>query len=416
MLNRLLNNKFIQGGFIFTSASFVVSVLNYFFNLLLARGFSLSIYGEYMSALSYFAILTVPFSALNIIVIKRISKSKVADRASVAKSIENLLINNIIKYKFQILVALVAIFAIFYLKTNLTLATILFIILSSILNMFSILYSATIQAYKSFLIAGLFALSMAVLKIIGGLTVIRISPGLLTLYILLISLNLLSIFIGSKLLSYKQVIKNRTISVDSISKYLLRKQILLPTITMLGVIGMLNMDLIMVKKFFDAQEVGLYAALSLLGKIILYGTGPLSLVAMTFFSGSENKHNKEKILFFTAGVYLFVGIIATFFYYNFSELVVSLIFGMKFIAISQYIWLSAIFGSLYSIVTLFAQYSIAESRNFSTISLAGLIFQILGFYFFNNSFYDILMVNIVAMIVMTIIYSIFILRHAKTKA
>jgi O-antigen/teichoic acid export membrane protein len=182
---------------------------------------------------------------------------------------------------------------------------------------------------------------------------------------------------------------------------------------MLGIIGMLNIDVIIVKKFFDAEQAGLYAGLSLLGKVILYATGPLTLVSLTFFSGSEHTHNKKNILLFSALLSLFIGGCASVVYYLFSDLVVQVIFGAKFSDIGQYVWLTAVFGSLYSVVSLLAQYAVTKLRYFSAFSIVALAAQVLGLYLFHNSFYDVLRVNTAVMLCVAVFYSICILKDAK---
>lgn len=411
--SKIQNNTFLKGGFIFSSVSFLVSILNYIFNLIVARGFSLSIYGEYMSALSYFAILSVPLSAFNVIVVNKISKAKVSERPTVALQIEEFIIHSLNQYKLQVVLALLFILFFFYLKTNLLLTSILFVLISVVLNLFFIFYSSVLQAYKSFFSAGALSLALSIFKIIGGIVVVFFHPDLILLYLVIIFGHVISLFVGKKLLFHKRTITKRKIIFKPFFEYLNKPQILVPTITMFGIIGMLNVDLIFVKKFFSSADAGLYAAISLLGKIILYLTGPISLVALTFFSGSETKHNREKILLFTTLLYVFIGLSATVLYFFFSRYMVQIVFGSKFEAIIEYTWLAAIFGTLYSIVSLFAQYAISQLKSYSMVSIVGLIVQILAFYFFHNSFYDVLTINIVVMLLLITIYGINIIKYAK---
>lgn len=410
-IEKLSKNSFIRGGFVFTSASFVVSILNYLFNLVIARGFSLSDYGEYMSAFSYLAVLSVPFSALSVIIINRISKAKVADRAILAKAIERWIVSLLLQYKFQLLLLTGILFGFFYLKTNLLEISIVFVLLSILLNLFSTVYFSVLQAYKAFFIAGLFSLILAFIKLFLGGGVVFFFSQLEYLYVTLVILNVIMVIIGHKLLLFKQKMVIKVIDFKPIQSYVFKRQNILPTLTMLGIIGMLNIDVIMVKKFFDAQQAGLYAGLSLLGKIILYVTAPLSLVAFTFFAGTEHKHNKKKILLFSVFLYLLIGFMVSVVYYIFSDFVVHVVFGEKFTQISSYVWLTAIFGSLYSIVSLFGQYAVSKLSSFGLYSILGLFLQILGLYYFHSSFYDVLGVNIVVMIIMTTIYSVCIARE-----
>lgn len=413
LISTLSQNAFIRGGFIFSSASFAVSVLHYLFNLIIARGFSLADYGEYMSALSYVAILAVPFSALNVIVINRISKTKSAQRMSVAKGIERLAVHSLFEHRYLLLAITIILFGFFYLKTNLLTLSIFFILLSVGLNLFTVLYSSILQAYKAFLIAGLFALAAAVLKVLFGIVVVFMSSRLELLYVLLLSLNVLTVIIGSKLIFFRKKALVKTVTFSPVQTYLLKKQVVLPTLAMFGIIGMLNMDIIIVKKFFDAEQAGLYAGLSLLGKIILYASGPLSLVALTFFSGSDHGYSKKKILLFSLGLCAGIGLILSVGYALFSELIVTIVFGRKFLEITQYVWLTAIFGSMYALMSILAQYAISGLKYFSVYSLVALGAQVLGLYFFHSSFYDVLMVNILVMLGMNIVYGYFIITDGK---
>ena len=54
----------------------------------------------------------------------------------------------------------------------------------------------------------------------------------------------------------------------------------------------INLDIILVKHYFPAEEAGLYAAVSTIGKIILYATGPI--VSVMFPMISEQTAKKEK--------------------------------------------------------------------------------------------------------------------------
>lgn len=414
LLLRLSKNAFIRGGFIFTSASFLVSIINYLFNLLVARGFSLSNYGKYMSAFSYIAILTVPFSALNVILINRISRTKVEERKAVAKAIERWMAHTLRKHVIQIISIGILLFGFFSVNSTLQTVSMLFILLIVFLNLFTTFYASVLQAYKAFFIAGMFSLGLAALKLAFGAGIVFYAPQIEYVYVLLVLLSIFGIFIGNRLLSFKQKsVFNTPIKFKPIQEYLFKKQVVLPTLTMLGIIGILNIDIIIVKHFFDAQQAGLYAGLSLLGKIILYATGPLTLVSLTFFAGSEHSHNKKSILLFSTALSLCIGLCTGLVYLVFSDEVVSIVFGSKFEEIGQYVWLTAVYGSLYSVVSLLAQYAVSRMKVFATFSLVGLAAQILGLYLFHNSFYDVLIVNTVVLFFLSIFYGFCIVKDAN---
>jgi len=412
LISKATQNSFIRGGFIFTSASFLVSILHYIFNLLIARGFTLSSYGEYMSAFSYIAILTVPFSALNVILINRISRAKIEDRANIALAIELIILKTLTKYSVPVILLAFIIFFILLAKTNLQTISIFFILALVLLSIFNTFYSSVLQAYKSFFMAGSLAITLALLKLFLGSGVMLLELSLEYVYISLISLSVVGIILGAILIRFKRKIsKNLTITYKPIQSYVLKKQVILPTITMLGIIGMLNVDIIIVKKFFAADQAGLYAGLSLLGKIILYATTPLNLVAFTFFTGSEHSHNKKHILLFSTTLTLIAGSFAGIMYYLFSDLVISIIFGSKFLVVSQYVWLTAVFGTLYSIVSLFAQYAISKMYSFALFSVFGLAVQTILLYSLHSSFYDVLIINSSVLLLLALFYGLSIIKN-----
>ena len=74
MSNRT-DQKFIKSGLTFTTANLLVNGLNFLSNFVLARLFTVEVFGEYAATASYGAILSVPLSTLSLIVIKKVSSS-----------------------------------------------------------------------------------------------------------------------------------------------------------------------------------------------------------------------------------------------------------------------------------------------------------------------------------------------------
>ena len=79
-----------------------------------------------MSAFSYIAILTVPFSALNVILINRISRTKVEERKAVAKAIERWMAHTLRKHVIQIISIGILLFGFFSVNSTLQTVSILF--------------------------------------------------------------------------------------------------------------------------------------------------------------------------------------------------------------------------------------------------------------------------------------------------
>lgn len=413
LLTEVTNSQFIRGSVIFTSASFVVSVLHYIFNLLVARGLSLENYGEYSSALSLIAILSVPLTAVNVLIINQLSRTQATDRHALASALEQVLLD---RFKRQIALLLTVFFltgALLYNFTNLGKISIIFILGSVLLQLFVVFYSSVLQAKKAFIIAGSISVSVAVLKLAVGSGILTLMPSIEAIYGMLLLVGLITVSLSKWKLQLNQHEPiNRNLS-RSLLNYAQRPTVLYPTLTVLGITSLLHLDVVLVKLFFPADLAGAYAGVSLLAKIILYATGPISLVALTFFSDTEHNNNSKKILSFSLFLYLLGGSVLTVIYYVFSNYVVLAVFGSKFLQITEYVWITGILGSLHALAGLLGQYLVSRHSATGVLSIIAAVIQVMGVYFYHNSFYDVLTVSIVVLTFLVSIYSYQIFRYGK---
>jgi len=401
MLHKIFKSSFIRSGIIFSVANFIVSVIGYAINLLIARVFSLANYGEYMTAMSYVMLMSVPITTFGMIVVQRIGRETTDNRQLVAAKLEKWLFSEL-KTHSPVLLLLAVVFSILvYFKGNLSLPAIAFVLTISLLTLFQALYSASLQAYKKFFLAGLFSISIFVGKLFFSVGVIVWAPTLVNIFLAFTISTLLGLIVGKKMVqkNYTEVSSAVSHTFLSVFDYLKRKNLIITLITTLGLVGLGTLDLILVKKFLSADQVGLYSSISLLGKIILYVATPLSQVAFSFFTGSDSKHNSLLILAFLTLSYLFIGSVSTVAYFFFPELVIGVIFGSKFLSISNLIWLAAIFGTLYSLVSLYAQYFISKNSWWGVAVFVGLLLQGLIIFFNHSSLSQIMEINIVVLFI-----------------
>lgn len=401
-------HPFIKGSVIYAAASFIVSVLHYVINLLIARFFSLATYGEYMTAISYIAIFAVPFSAINLFLVKNIGRKPVKDRLKFIFLIENLIYTKLFDKWLWLMLAAAVIFWVLRVKSGLEIVSLFAIFVLTGLGFVNQIYQSSFLALKRFSLSGGINIASSILKLFGVLFLIFIIPKIEGIYFLLVVTGIFSILLSKKLIGREVVGNKGNLTGFNNSKspldYLSQKSFLLPLISTFGLVGMLSIDLILVKKFFSADNVGLYASLALLGKIILYLAVPLGIVAFTFFTGEESKHERKKVLKITSFLLILTGIISFIFYWLFPDLIVGIIFGGKFTQIVPYVWLAAIFGSLYSLANLFAQYLIAKGNWLSTISLPILFFQTIGIIIYHRSFEQVMFINILAASILLVVY------------
>jgi len=123
-----------------------------------------------------------------------------------------------------------------------------------------------------------------------------------------------------------------------------------------------NIDIIMVKHYFSQSLAGYYAAISMIGKVILFATSSLIFVMFPKTSElhSENKETNKMLrstLFYV--VLISTGIVMT--YFLAPNLIVSLAFGNEY-NIGKYIGWYSIAMALFSINNLFIMYNMAKGK------------------------------------------------------
>ena len=263
--------------------------------------------------------------------------------------------------------------------------------------LFTTIYIAGLQASKRFFASGAIPAIGSALKILLVVGVVLLSATLENLYAALIIDGFITIAIYRWYLKRFELASQYNLpSISVLTRYLKSKTLTVPLCATLGMIGILSIDVMLAKKFFSPSDVGLYAGLSLMGKIILYVTAPISAVAFTFFTGKENKHQRSKILIVTTLLFFGIGLVATVGYGLLPNLVVGIIFGQRFNSISSLLYLAAIFGTAYSLANLFAQYYISREEPVAMTSLFFLVIQVVGIVIFHQSFAQILLVGTVA--------------------
>lgn len=412
MLKRFLNNPFIRSSFIFGIANFLVSFIAYVDNLLVAKNLTLAEYGEYTTALAYMVFFGVPLTAFGLIVIERIGRADASEREQVALSIEKWLQKELISTApLWIIVTILLAFGMYF-KGNMSMMAVAFVLICSFLGIFINFYMGVLQSYKSFGALGVLNTVGALVKLLLYIVVVIFRPTLFWLFTAFIASTLFGFVTGRKLIRKKDSVKTLNIQFDKAFKYIKKRSVLVPLLTTLGIVGLSNVDIVLVKKFFADDVSGLYGSLSVLGKIIFYAVTPLSAVGFTFFTGKDTKDQSNKILGLVAGLIALAGISLTVFYYFFPVFVINFVFNEKFLKVAQIIWLAGLFGTVHSLMYIFAQYFVAIKSRFAFVGILAVAIQVIAIYIAHNSLYEILVINIVVNGGLALVYMAEIFRRA----
>lgn len=139
--------------------------------------------------------------------------------------------------------------------------------------------------------------------------------------------------------------------------------------------SMYSTDVVLVKHFFSPGDAGIYASLAILGRIVFYGTSPLTQ-AMFPLIAQRHSHGKpyHNIFYLSFLAVLGIAVIIVLFYLLFPRLAVNILFGPEFISGAPYLWWFGLLMGLLAVATLLVQFylSIGKTKIVGLFVLAAL--------------------------------------------
>ncbi len=371
MINKItamLKNPTLLGTFFVTLGVFIGSVFSYLLQIGLGHLLTIEDFGVFNAFLSLLTIFGIPAGAVSVALIKKVS---------------DLLAKN----DFYTLQKLFWNFSKLSLLFGLALATI-FVLLNAKISEFL----QVDQPGLIFVFAGLLAVSFvntaplaylqgllrfkayALLSVVSQFVRLIIPMGLVYAgyrvagaYGGLILVAFLTFLTAYWLLKKNLTTKNPLAGENTIQLKTIYKSLLAFSIPVLlinsGVALLNNVDIIMVKHFFDPYQAGIYAGLVTMGKVFLFGASIIQTVMFPqishlYASGANYKGRFVKFLtlqlaIIGAGLAVFA---------LFPSLINTSMFGGKFADSVPYIPLFALFVSLYILITFLSMFLLAINK------------------------------------------------------
>jgi O-antigen/teichoic acid export membrane protein len=386
------------------------NVINYIFHVFMGRMLGPAGYGEMASLFSLIVLIgTIP-SSLNLAIVKFVSGTK--DKTKLSQLIGWFFSRSLLLGMF------IFIFCLLFsgkLAEFLNLSSSLPLVLLSFAFLFllpSIVLKSTLQGLMKFnsLIFSLISenglkLLLAILFVTWGLSVSGSILGILIASIL--GLGLAIIFIKR----FPIWPSSNTVSLLSFSKYSL--PILIYS---LASTSLFTTDLLLIKHFFTSSIAGTYAAMSTLGKIIIFGAGPVSGVMFPIVSKRISQgQNYRKV--FWAGLMLTLAICTSvlLFFLLFPAFSISLLYGHQYLQATQLLFPFGVFVTLFSLSTfLIGFYLSINITKIVIVPVIASLLQIVGICLFHNSLQTVIFVSIFTCLSMLITLTIpFFVKIAK---
>lgn len=392
----LLKHPLISGASIIFFGTFFANIFNFLFNVFMSRNLSVADYGLFASLVSI-VLLCALFAESFLPTVVHFSAGYFAN-GEMAK----------VKALFWKLTKLLFLFAaIFAILLNLFNKPIgdffkiynneFIIFLVSIivfLNFIGIVNRSMLQAKLSFGYITFLQVFSSLLKLIVGLFLVMIGYkvygaiwGFLaggTLLYLLTFFPLKSFFTGKMGRSEVTI-----------------KQILIyggpSAVALLSVTSFITTDLMLVKHFYSSVDAGIYAGLSLLGRIIYFFTSPIALVMFPLIVQRKTKAEKYSHLFTMSFLLILLSSLAiTIFYYIFPEASIRVLLkNDEYLVVKPILGFFGIYMSIFCLFSLTVNFFLSTKRTFVAIPvLAGAILQLILLWFYHESFIQVITISI----------------------
>lgn len=394
----LFKNKFIRGGFLLTVTNFLVGFLNYLFSSFTGKLLGPSGYGEIAALFSYLAILSVPMQVITTDLIRRLGE-KGSMRLTVLKSWEVWFWNKVLCWKYLLIPYFLTLFFLPKL-TNLSLLFSLTLLLLLLISFASTIYTGSLQGAHLFFWFSAISIIATLIKLLGPIFVYFRIGGLTTIVTFLLLSSSSIVFFGKFL--FQRLVKSQT-SVRHLTEKVIQKRIiplifnksiLIIALSTLSFILFNNLDVIFVKKFFSAETAGIYSVWNLFSKFVFYLSAPLTGLSFIFFSDRDSAKLHRKILSLTVIFFVFGGAALFGLYSFFGRFLLLLIFNEKYLFILPYLPKAAIFGSLYTLLSILNGFFVAKNSFYSLIITVAIIFYGVSLFLFGKTIESIININI----------------------
>ncbi len=183
-------------------------------------------------------------------------------------------------------------------------------------------------------------------------------------------------------------------------------------LTLVSLTAFYSLDILLVKHLFSSQEAGYYVAVSLLAKILFFGSLPISQVMFPKVSELyiKNKSNKN-VLFKSILIMLIFILPIILLYFLFPETIINLFYGKAYLAASSLLgWFGIVMG-LFSIIYLISFYNLSiHKRNFLYILILFNILEVILIYLFHKNLVQVVSILTILMFILALIMFLKVLR------
>jgi len=367
-------NQLLKGSLVLFIGSFAGGILNYGFNTLMSRMLGPENYGSFSSLISLVYIIGVPAGTLAIVVAKKVVGFQVKNEISAEKGFLKYILKKSALLGLLIFLAFLALSPIVkeFLKIN-TLWPLVILALDFFIVFIYSIPLGSLRGRENFFDLSWTGVAVIIIKIFAAFFLVKLGLSVIGA----IASLLVGDFLMMGILFLRARIKGKIETIEGASPKLVSFAV--PVFfASLCIAALYNVDVILAKHFLDAANAGYYAVLSLLGKIIFFGTSAIGIVIFPLTAKNhELGLSNKRILKLSFLLTLIASGLITLVYFLFPNLIVNLLFGSSYLPIVPYVGLMGVIFIFYSLINLLVSYALSCGKTGVTyILIFGTILQI----------------------------------------
>jgi O-antigen/teichoic acid export membrane protein len=394
--------------------SIIAGVLGFVFHFYMGRILGPAGYSILGVILSIITLMGIGLNTLQTGITKLVSNLNSKKEYSKINYLISRFINKLTKYGIILLIIFVLITPLLAKFLNITVTPLLIISPCVIFLMLLPINRGSLQGLQRFKGLSWNLIIEGTVKLFGGIILVILGLGIYGAIISIVLSYIISFFVGFYPLRDIINTKKKEFQTREVYKFSIPILIALISLTL-----MYNIDVILVKHFFNEVESGYYMAVSKLGLILYFATLSISQVMFPKVSELYKKKKEHKhLLYKSLLINIIVIIPATIAFYLFPKLIINSLFGSKFLEAVPYVGPFAVIISLFSLIYIIVFYMLSiNKKRFLYILLFFNVLQIVLITLFHASLMQIVNVLIVYMtLVFITIFSltVFSSKNGKT--
>jgi len=394
IINSAIKNPLISGSSIFFLGSLLANPLNFLFNLYMTKNLTVADYGTLASLMSLFVLTTIPAGSIVPTIIKFAASYFARGELDLVKG----LFLKVSKFTVSLGLLVLLIFVIFQQQISqfFHIENSMLVLLVGVIVAFSFISvpnQPILQAKLAFRFIAFNAVLGALLKLLFGLLLVYLG---FSVWGALLALAISSII--PYLLSFTQLtfLLKKEVHILHISIKKMISYGIPSIITLLALTSFTSIDMIFVKHFFSNTDAGLYAGVSLIGRIVFFLTAPIGAV---MFPLIVQKHTRKENFHTDFRIAMLLVIVPSCFviaaYYFIPDFILTFSTKKEFTSVSSLLWLFGVFSAIYGVLTVIINFylSIEKTKVFVPVAF-GAVLQAVMLWFFHKTFLQVLIISI----------------------